>query len=197
MIGFLRGQPASFDGEVLTLDVGGIGYQVYVAPALGQRLIQEGGEASVYTHQYVRESEISLYGFDELRQRELFRRFLEVSGVGPKVALAALSSYSPDALAMAISCDDIALLSSIPGVGKKTAQRIALDLKGKVGADLEGVGTPSHLPAHPALRDAHAALDAMGFSTAEIQAGLKGTDVGQDTPTIIADALRRMGGARA
>ncbi|MCL2492028.1 MAG: Holliday junction branch migration protein RuvA [Coriobacteriia bacterium] len=195
MIGFLRGQAVTFDGAILTLDVNGVGFQINVAPQVGQRLESGSAEVSVYTFMYIRDNEVALYGFDDLRQRELFELFLEVNGVGPKVALAALSSFDPDMLARAISTDDIALLSSIPGVGKKTAQRIALDLKDKVAPSLDSQGAFATASATPAHSDAHAALEAMGFSPAEIQVALRGADLTQETPTIIAEALRRLGGA--
>jgi len=197
MIGFLRGFVASGDSEVATLDVGGVGYEVYVPASTLSNLSARGGEVMLFTYQHVRENEISLYGFEDVQQRRIFKALLEVSGVGPKVALAALSSYTPDSLALAISTDDIALLSSIPGVGKKTAQRIALDLKGKIAPELGGDpigGTPLDTPT---LSDAHAALDAMGFTSAEIQGVLREVDMDQETPQVIGEALRRMGGVRA
>jgi len=197
MIGFLRGHIASCDEGIVTLDVGGVGYEVFVPASSAPDLNAASGEIIIFTYQHVRENEISLYGFEDARQRSLFKVLLEVSGVGPKVALAALSSYTPDALALAISSDDIAMLSNIPGVGKKTAQRIAIDLKGKVAPSLDLDSASTGGVTVPVLSDAHAALDAMGFTSSEIQGALKDVDMIQETPSVIAEALRRMGGVRA
>ena len=197
MIGYLRGTVIARDGENLLLDVNGVGYRLYVPTSLVADGAVVGGELAVHTHLHVRENEVALYAFADPEQLALFEALITVNGVGPKVALAALAAYTPEALALAISTDDIALLSSIAGVGKKTAQRIAIDLKGKVAPELGDGATALRSGDAPALSDAHAALDAMGFSSAEIQVALKGIDMSQDTPAIIGAALRQLGGARA
>jgi Holliday junction DNA helicase RuvA len=196
VIGFLRGIVAQRDRESLTLDVGGVGFVIHVPSSVAEAATM-GAEACFHTHLHVREAELTLYGFDDQVARTMFCDLISVSGVGPKVALAALSSYTPAALALAVSIDDIVTLSSIPGVGKKTAQRIALDLKGKVAADRGGFEASFGAARAPALSDAHAALDAMGFSAAEIAVALSGVDLDMDTPSLMREALRRLGGARA
>jgi Holliday junction DNA helicase RuvA len=197
MIGFVRGMVATCVDGVVTVDVGGVGYQVFVPTSFSAQLSQESGEILIHTYQYVRESEISLYGFETVAQRELFKALLDVSGVGPKVALAALSSFSPETLSRAIATDDLATITSIPGVGKKTAQRIIIDLKGKIDSSLEVFLPSSRQHEIPAISDTHAALEGMGFSSMEIAVALKGIDESQDTPMIIAQALRNLGGVRA
>ena len=195
MIGSLRGRIISLSGDVILIDVGGVGYQLSVPTSVSERFAQYVGEVVIPTHMHVRENEVSLYGFDSDRQREMFKALIEVSGVGPKVALAALSSFSCDAIASALSREDIALICTIPGVGKKTAQRMILDLKDKVAASVVA-SIDSAQPPSPTLSDAHSALRAMGFTAPEIATALKDADTSGDTPTIIAYALRMMGRTR-
>ena len=198
MIGFLKGTVILNDGETVILEVGGVGYRIFIPTSSAARFAEKHTPVCLYTHLRVRDNEVSLYGFDNMQQRILFEALLEVGGVGPKVALAALSSFTPDALALAITRDDVATLSSIPGVGKKTAQRMALELKGKMEPLSGDTGvTVSPRLQSPALNDAHDALEAMGFTSAEIRVALARVDDGQDASVIIAQALRELGGARS
>jgi len=197
MIGQLRGQIIACAGDKVVLDVNGVGFQLFVPSCLIADLANGRTEVVLHTHLHVRENELALYGFSDVGQRDMFESLLEVNGVGPRVALAALSAFTPEALSLAISVDDIALLSSIAGIGTKTAQRIALDLKGKVTSELDDGTVMGAVDRTPARNDAHAALDAMGFSSAEITVALRGVDMTQETPFIIKDALHRLGGVRA
>ena len=128
MIAFLTGRVASKAPTFALLDVGGVGYRLLMSTTSLAALPAEGDEVTVHTYLYVREDELTLFGFESGAETEAFERLITVSGVGPKVALATLSSLSPDALAGAIAAGDDGLISSVPGIGKKTAQRIILEL---------------------------------------------------------------------
>ena len=126
MIAFLRGALAAKSAQGVVVDVGGVGYGVALSQASLSRLPGLGEEVSILTYLQVSESGIALYGFLSEEEKALFERLIAVSGVGPKVALAALSTFSAGALADVIASQDVALVQKIPGVGKKTAQRIIL-----------------------------------------------------------------------
>ena len=131
MIARLRGQPVARDADGLVLDVGGVGYRLHATPT-AIRKADGRDEVVVETHLHVREDALQLYGFADADERELFEQLLGVSGVGPKVALAIVSGYSPAELRRAIVREDDALFQTIPGIGKKTAQRVVLELKEKI-----------------------------------------------------------------
>lgn len=132
MIGFLRGRLIEKHPDHLLVDVQGVGYQVAVPLSTFYALPEAGGELSLRIHTHVREDHIALYGFATVLEQQLFERLIGVSGIGPKIALAALSGIEPIALVKAVRTSDVARLTSIPGIGKKTAERIALELKDKI-----------------------------------------------------------------
>lgn len=151
-----------------------------------------GDEVTVFTHLQVRDDDLSLYGFESLEERELFEKLITVSGVGPKVALSVLSALSPAALKEAVLREDDALIATVPGIGKKTAQRLIIELKDRLGdltGDVRQAGPGS------ASAGASDALAAMGFSAAEIAAALKGYDGPGDAQALLRYALRRLGGS--
>ena len=129
MIGRLRGVPAGRRGDLLVLDVGGVGYLVQATPTA---LRAADGEVTIETYLHVREDALQLYGFADGEERELFEHLLSVSGVGPKVALAIVSGSTPAELRRAIARDDVKRFQAIQGVGLKTAQRVVLELKEKL-----------------------------------------------------------------
>lgn len=184
---------ASLEGRVVTkledeviLSVGGVGYRVRLtAPLMAE--VREGAEAFCYTHLVVREDGWSLFGFKSLEELQLFELLLTVQGVGPRAAMGALSSMEPAAIAGAIAGEQAALLTRIPGVGQKTAQRIVLDLKQKVGAFTDGLSI-----ARPGDTDAISALTALGYSVAEAQGALKGLDAELTLEEKIFQALQRL-----
>ena len=183
MIARLRGRPVAADAGGIVLDVGGVGYRLHATRA-AVRKAERGSEVTLETHLHVREDALELYGFAELAERELFEQLLAVSGVGPKVALAIVSGYSPGELRRAIAREDAALFQTIPGIGKKTAQRVVLELKEKI-APLAAVGAVG-LGAgdgHVVARDA---LVELGYSVAEAEHRLAATD--RDLPP--ADRVR-------
>ena len=169
MIARLRGKPVSRAGERLVFDVGGVGYLVNATPT-ALRLAQSGGEVSLETYLHVREDALQLYGFADGAERELFEHLLAVSGVGPKVALAIVSGSPPADLRRAIALEDTARFEAIPGIGKKTAQRVVLELKEKVGVveQARTDGSP-HLVARDALVE-------LGWSLPEAERALAGID---------------------
>jgi Holliday junction DNA helicase RuvA len=130
MISRLRGTVVARTPAGLVLDVGGVGYLLAVTPRVTGRV---GEEATIETHLHVREDALQLYGFASAEERELFELLLGVSGIGPKVALAIVSGSPPAELRRAIARDDLARFEAIPGIGRKTAQRVVMELKDKLG----------------------------------------------------------------
>jgi Holliday junction DNA helicase RuvA len=194
MIAFITGKVAARTASHAVVEVGGIGYRLIMSTTSLAALPAEGDEVTVQTYLHVREDELTLYGFESEEERELFEALIGVSGVGPKVALAVLSALKPEALRTALSRDDIALLSSVPGVGKKTAQRLLIDLKDKLGApELGGAGGGGS--SHAAI-EARDALLGMGFSPAESTAALRDVEPGATAEQMLRSALKALGGAR-
>jgi Holliday junction DNA helicase RuvA len=167
VISRLRGKAVSRTGERLVLEVGGVGYLVNATPT-AHRLAESGGEVSLETYLHVREDALQLYGFAEPAERELFEHLLAVSGVGPKVALAIVSGSPPADLRRAIALEDTARFEAIPGIGKKTAQRVVLELKEKLGS----VASPVE-SGHVGARDA---LVELGYTPVEAERALAQVD---------------------
>jgi Holliday junction DNA helicase RuvA len=187
VIARLRGRPVARDAGGMVLDVGGVGYRLHATPA-ALRKAEGDGEVALETHLHVREDALELYGFAEPGERELFAQLLSVSGVGPRVALAIVSGYSPAELRRAIAGEDAALFQTIPGIGKKTAQRVVLELKEKI-APLAAVGAPG-LGAgdgHVVARDA---LVELGYSVGEAEHRLASTDPDLPPAERVREALR-------
>lgn len=196
MIAFLRGRVAGKGASFCLLEVGGVGYRLAMTTGSLAALPAEGDEVLVHTYLHVREDELSLFGFENEAEKEAFELLIAISGVGPKVALATLSALSPDALAAAVAAEDVATVSSVPGIGKKTAQRIILELADKLGAEgaASGPGRAAAAGgAGAALAQATEALLGMGFSSAEAAAALKGYDGDGGAEDALRFALKRMG----
>ena len=168
MIGYLRGTVAGRSAEGCFIDVGGVGYKVACSATTLAALPPEGEEIRVWTYTHVREEALALFGFSTEGEQRTFEALLGVAGVGPKVALQVCSAYSPDVFRKVLVTDDVASLSAVPGIGKKTAQRIILDLKGKFDLpDLEIAGTRPD-----AVARARSALENLGYSAAEVREAL-------------------------
>lgn len=170
MISHLFGLLEHVDQNQIVIDVGNIGYQVKVPASVLNRLPALGEKVKLFTIQVVREDDISLYGFLNKEERALFSLFLSVSGVGPKTAMAIISGFPIDRLVSAVAQGDIAVLSSISGVGRKTAERIVLELKEKIGKAyaLKPAEMAAGLSGNQALiSDAISALIALGYSPRE------------------------------
>jgi Holliday junction DNA helicase RuvA len=176
MIARLRGQAAGRSGDGMILDVAGVGYLVHATPR-AMRLGEAGAEMTVEIYTHVREDTLALYGFAEAEERELFVHLLSVTGIGPKVALAIVSGSTPGDLRRAIALDDTARFEAIPGIGKKTAQRVVLELKEKLGsgpvAPVAAGEPPSAAGQHIVARDA---LVELGYSLVEAEAALAAVD---------------------
>ena len=187
MISRLRGKAVAWDAEGLVLDVNGVGYRLFATPAAVKKA--DGvDEVVLETHLHVREDAMQLFGFADADERELFEQLLSVSGVGPKVALAIVSGYSPAELRRAIVREDDALFQSIPGIGKKTAQRVVLELKEKI-APLAAVEGP-HLGAGDGHIVARDALVELGYSAAEAEQRLAAVDPELPPAERVREALR-------
>jgi holliday junction DNA helicase RuvA len=171
MISRLRGLPV-LTGDGLVLDVNGVGYLLHATPGV-HRAAAAGGELTVETYLVVREDALQLYGFADAEERLLFEQLLGVSGVGPKVALAIVSGSPPAELRRAIALDDTARFEAIPGIGKKTAQRVVLELKEKLGSS--ALAEPRRGAAAPHLV-AREALVELGYSVLEAEQALASVD---------------------
>ena len=167
MISRLRGTPIR-SGDALVLDVGGVGYLLHATPSVHRRA-EGGGELTVETYLVVREDALQLYGFADAEERVLFEQLLGVSGVGPKVALAIVSGSTPSDLRRAIALDDTARFEAIPGIGKKTAQRVVLELKEKLGTVTAAPPASGHVGAREALVE-------LGYSVVEAERALATVD---------------------
>lgn len=133
MIGRLRGNMLELNGSVAVIDVGGVGYEVEVTTSAAALLAGVPAVAEVYTHLIARDDAQALYGFATAAERNLFRSLIKVSGIGPKLALALLSAVAPDQFASAIARGDVAAITRVPGIGKKTASRLVVELRDRVG----------------------------------------------------------------
>ena len=195
MIAFLKGVMAGRTHDAAFVEVNRVGFHVGMPASDISKLPEKGEPVALFTHLAVREDAMTLYGFLTQEEKSLFERLISVSGVGPKVALAALSTFKPEELVNAISAQDVKAVSSIPGVGKKTAQRMILELKGSLeqpqGEDLFSQETAA---AAERLQGARDALLAMGFSLAEADLALKGAPEEMKTEgALLQYALRRLG----
>jgi Holliday junction DNA helicase RuvA len=182
MIAQLRGKPVASTPEGLVLDVGGVGYLVAATPA-AVRKASGVDEVTIETYMVVREDALQLYGFAERAERDLFVQLLTVNGVGPKVALAIVSGSPADELRRAIVREDIARFVAIPGIGKKTAERIVLELKEKVGV-LEAMAPTGDLVARDALVE-------LGWSVLDAERALQDVDETLPAEEQVRAALRR------
>lgn len=199
MIGRLRGTLAEKQPPHLLLDVGGVGYEVEVPMTTLYRLPAQGEVVTLHTHLVVREDAHLLYGFGEKRERELFRELIRLNGVGPKLALALMSSLEVDELVRCVQAQDTAALVKVPGVGKKTAERLLVELKDRFKAweDLPAIA-PLVLPNQAAVAasaeaDAVSALVALGFKPQEASravAAVEGEDLSSEE--LIRRALKGM-----
>lgn len=193
MIAFLEGVAAGKTLASAYINVGGVGFEVGMSASGLSQLPPTGERALVYTHLQVRDDGMSLFGFLSLEEKALFEKLITVSGVGPKVALAALSSYTPAQLADLIAAQDVAAVQRIPGVGKKTASRIILELKGTLDQGVGGLFSQGEAAANAALEGAREALLSMGFTTAEIDLSLKGASDDATESALLQYALKKLG----
>jgi holliday junction DNA helicase RuvA len=190
VISFLEGEVAERSGGRVVIAVGGVGYDVQVPASTLASLPPVGRRARVHTRMVVRDDAMTLFGFGSTDERELFDLLVTVNGIGPKVALSFLSVLSPDAFRRAVSAGDVAALTVVPGVGRKVAQRVVLDLKDRLGGDVVIVDGP--------LADVREALLGLGLSPQEASEAMAGlpSNGGRPVEDLLRDALQRMGGTR-
>ncbi len=200
MISILRGIVASVGLDHIDVVVGGIGFRVHVTPAFAQGTARD-EEITVYTSMIVREDSMTLYGFESCDERDVFTTLMSVSGIGPKIALAALAVLRPDDLRRAVRDQDLATLQRIPGVGKKSAQRMALEIGDKLGspAALPGAeATPAPAPSEDAVAsEVSAALVGLGWSESQAAKAIeKLAGSGLGASDMLRAALVSLGGGR-
>lgn len=184
MIATIRGTVIHRESDSLVIEVGGIGYQVHVPAALREAL-HPGDVVFLHTYLVVRQDALTLYGFDTQEGREFFTLLLSVDGIGPRLALAVLSTLSPDAIRRAVFHEQAEIFSRVPGVGKKTAQKILLYLQDRIQSvsGLEPVAMISDVDS-----EVLAALTALGYSVVEAQAALQ--TIPRDAPQEIEERLK-------
>ena len=198
MIGSLRGRllDRGPDGELL-IEAAGVGYRVSVTPSTSISIGEVDGEVFVHSHHAVREDSETLYGFATIHERRIFESLISAHGVGPALGLAILSVHGPDALRRAVAEDDVAALCLVPGVGKKTAARLVMELKSKLDlpdADvvvLTDDGEPAAVGGG-ARADVRTALEGLGYAPDEIHAVLVDLPAEGQTSDLLKDALRRL-----
>lgn len=194
MIALLRGTVVSATLGEVVLDVAGVGYHVHVPPAAVTAA--PGREVTLHTYLAVREDALTLYGFPQAAGRALFTALLSVTGVGPKLALAAIGTLGADGLRRAVVGEDVAVLTAVPGVGRKSAQRIVLELREKLGAGDQGLPgqAASGLPSSP-RDEVRQALAALGYAPGEITSALDSVRDGDaaSPEVLLRDALRALG----
>jgi Holliday junction DNA helicase RuvA len=187
MIGRVRGTLVERGLDSVLIDVGGIGYEVAVTPRTLAGLPGIGEEVVLHTHLHVREDQLALFGFDAVLDRQLFGTLIGVSGVGPKVAMAILATLTYEQLRLAVASDDVATLTDVPGIGKRSAQKLIIELKPKLDV-MEGESTPSG-----PLAEVREALAGLGYGPEEIRGTL--ADLPADLPVeeLLKRSLRELG----
>lgn len=181
MIGRVRGDLLAVGADAVTVDVGGVGYEVAVTGRTFEEIPGIGSEIVLHTHLHVREDQMALFGFTTGDDRDLFRLLMGVSGVGPKVGLAILATMTADDLRRVVATDDAAALTAVPGIGKRSAQKLLLELRPKLDVpdgDLQASGP---------LGEVRTALEGLGYQSDEISGALR--DLPADLP--VEELLRR------
>ena len=197
MIGSLRGQllerfEEADRGEAL-VEAAGVGYRVTVTPTTAVRLGDAGGQVFLYVHHLIREADQALYGFLERSERACFEALLSAHGVGPALALSVLGVHGPLELARVVADEDVAALCLVPGVGKKTATRLLIELKSALDVPVDGVPSGAETPggARSALVEVREALGGLGYTFEEVRSVL-GDLAGDDAAVLLREALQRL-----
>jgi Holliday junction DNA helicase RuvA len=204
LIGRLSGNLILIEGNLLLLDVAGVGYEVEVSAGVLANSPQTGVQLTLFTHFVVREEAQLLFGFADQRERDLFRAYIRINGVGPKMALALISSINSAALASAVQANEVGVLTKVPGVGKKTAERLMVELKSRLDTllpdGIASLGSQVVGADRQAGREAEEALLALGYKPAQaadaVQQALQalaGDTSAVDTEQLVTWVLRSMG----
>jgi len=198
VIDFVEGRLVEKSEEGAVIDVGGLGFMLYVSTSTLQRLAAVGEKVRLFSYLHVKEDLLQLYGFSDRREREIFLKLIAVTGIGPKAAISVLSAYDPDTFVRIVASDDLDAITAVSGVGKKSGQRIILELKDKLSPLAGELGIAVGGPDGGDLyREAHEALKGLGYSAAEANRGLEGYEAREPrVDDIIRYALKRLGGAR-
>lgn len=201
MLYYLIGTVSEIGQSSIILEVGGIGFQVNTSLQTISD-VKTGSQVKLYISESIGENNYDLYGFSEQREKRFFELLISISGVGPKAAISVLSVMNTDELVHAVMTDDIKALTAAPGIGKKIAQRILLELRDKLGAELpnlassisDSVKQPGKLPSeNQAIFDAMAGLSVLGYSSAEVSAIIRRSDwTGMTAEQIIREVLKNM-----
>lgn len=201
MLYYLIGTVSEIGQNSIILEVGGIGFQVNTSLQTISD-VKTGSQVKLYISESIGENNYDLYGFSEQREKRFFELLVSISGVGPKAAISVLSVMNTDELVHAVMTDDIKALTAAPGIGKKIAQRILLELRDKLGAELpnlassisDSVKQPGKLPSeNQAIFDAMAGLSVLGYSSAEVSAIIRLSDwTGMTAEQIIREVLKNM-----
>ena len=196
MISYVKGELAEILESSIVVDCSGMGIEINVPLSVMRGLPLVGEEIKIYTHFRVSEDDMSLYGFNSRRDLEMFERLIGVSGIGPKGALAILSTLTPDDLRMAIVAGDSKAISTAPGIGAKTAQRVIIDLKDKIDvSEMLGSGSSGTTAVQSGVREEAAeALIALGYSASEAAKCIRRIEITEDMDVeqVIRLALRNM-----
>ncbi|HQF95966.1 MAG TPA: Holliday junction branch migration protein RuvA [Microthrixaceae bacterium] len=200
MIGSLRGTLLDRTGTDVTVEVGGMGYRMSTTPATSGALGVEGSEVFVWVHHHIREDAQTLYGFAGREERDVFETLIGTHGVGPALGLAILSTHSPRALRLALATDDVSALCLVPGVGRKTAQRLLVELKSRLGGsgdvdlralDADGA-SPSAATGPSAHADVREALVGLGYGNEEIAGVVGQLPLDGDASDLLRQALQKL-----
>ena len=195
MIGRLHGVLLHKEPPALLVDVGGVGYELEAPMTTFYELPAVGEKVTLYTHLVVREDAHLLYGFAREAQRRLFRALLKVNGVGPRVALAVLSGLSDEEFTRCVADEDIARLTKVPGIGRKTAERLVIEMRDKLPADVATAAPATDTASTPAdpVSEAVSALVALGYKPNEASRAVRGVSAkGLSAEEIIRQALKGM-----
>ena len=199
MIYYVKGILTEYTEEGVVIEAGGVGYQITVPASLLAELPQPGEEVKLYTYYQVAEDARRLFGFASRDERSLFMQIIKVSGIGPKLAVSVLGTLTPDALRLAVVSGDVKAIAQAPGMGKKTAEKLILELKDKI--DLAAVlqkpaAGPSSAPTviSDAFTEAVAALQALGYSSSEALKSVRSIEAADDwtVDQILQEAFRKL-----
>jgi Holliday junction DNA helicase RuvA len=196
MIASLRGMLVEKDASSCVIEAAGVGYLVSVSSHTAQELPERGREVYLRTRQVVREDAVTLFGFADVQELKLFDLVIGVSGVGPRLALALLSGLRPSALARAIREEQVGALVAVPGIGRKTAERLIVELRDKLEAPLAGAREGGVLPRNERFQDAVAALTRLGYTAPQAQEALLKSGEGAadlSLEEMVRKALARLG----
>ena len=196
MIGLLRGALALRDSDEVIVEVAGVGYRVAVSPETSASLGELGQDVLLHIHHHIREDDQNLYGFDTPEKRRVFEGLISAHGVGPSMGMAIISVFGPAELAGILATDDIDALCLVPGVGKKTAARLLVELKSRLDIGDVTTAVASGQPAGEQPPDARAvvrqALGELGYSAEEIRGAIASLPPGDDSSALLKAALRKL-----